>query len=160
MSVRLLCPHKLPMLTVKLSRKLPHGSRVSPESPDAMMSTLHALLCCLAYAQSSVPDLQGNTAILTPLLWQEVSLTSCAPRRRQQAAQALLPLCGGPPQLRRAVPGQGVPGRHHGHAPVALLLQARQRGAACAALASSLRITRREMHYCCLPLLYLGACLQ
>ena len=44
--------------------------------------------------------------------------------RQQQAPQALLPLRGRAPQLRRPVPGQGVAGRHHGHAAAALLLQA------------------------------------
>ncbi len=49
--------------------------------------------------------------------------------RRQQAAKALLPLCGGPPQLRGAVSGKGLPGCYHGHAALALLLQACRRGA-------------------------------
>ena len=138
-----LSPQKLPM-PLWMWEELPHGSRVPPESSDAMFSTLHALPCCLANAQSSVLDLQGNPVILIPPLWQDEPLTLCAPCRRQQAAQAVLPLCGGPPQLRGAVPGQGVPGCHHGHAPVALLLQARRRGAASAAQAPVLCITVPE----------------
>ena len=161
--------------------ELPHGSRMPPESSDAMNCTLHALPGCLAYRRalcqgacsphaSAVCCMQmvcgiasltykGTPDMIVAHLWQDVSLTACAPCRRQQAAQALLPLCGGPPQLRGAVPGQGLPGRHHGHAPLALLLQARRRGAASAAQAPALRITAPET-LLPLPPLHLEGCLQ
>ncbi len=87
------------------------------------------ILCLSVFpSQGQTCEQSRCSAVCRALRCQVLEKARCACRQRQQAAEALFPLRGGPSELRGAVPGQGQPGGHHGHAALALFLQAGRRG--------------------------------